>query len=236
MTRWIASARGHAALARLAARQLAGRWSWVLALLPVSWIGWHYLRLAVGWRPERFEPEDVPAWLIGLPLAVLATGLGVRIIGAEIDRRTLEIAYTVPGGSQRIWWAKLLAAGAVLLAAEGLLALATFSFLTEFPAWSLYAAWQAAVFYLVLAMVLSAWFKSEVTAALLAMPLVILGIATSGTRFSPLWNAVQYVESFDRLDLLAWSVQNHVGYALMIAALIALAFQRAENREKMLAG
>ena len=34
----------------------------------------------------------------------------------------------------------------------------------------------------------------------------------------------------------AWTVQNRIGMVLLIAAIAALAFARAENREKILSG
>ena len=37
-------------------------------------------------------------------------------------------------------------------------------------------------------------------------------------------------------ELLAWALQNRIGFVLAIAAVTALAFGRAERREKMLAG
>ena len=85
----------------------------------------------------------------------MGVGLGIRIVAAEIDRRTLEIAYTVPGGAHRIWLARLGASLFMLLAAEVLLAAVTFVLFTEYRWPALYGALQPAVFYLVTAMALS---------------------------------------------------------------------------------
>jgi hypothetical protein len=85
----------------------------------------------------------------GLPLALLAAFLGLRVIAGELDGRSLEIAYTVPGGAERVWRTQLAASALVILASEGLLAAATFLF---FAPEVLYVALQAALFYLVLAM------------------------------------------------------------------------------------
>jgi ABC-type transport system involved in multi-copper enzyme maturation permease subunit len=161
-------------LMKLAALLLAGRRFWLWPTLPLLWIAFQVTRLFVpGWRAEAYMPADAQSVLIGTPLVVLAIGLGMRVMAGEIDQRTLEIAYTVPGGTHRVWLAKLAAAGAMLVAAEVLLAAATFFFCTSFPPGALYGALQAAVFYLVLAMGLSALTKSEATGAMLTTGLRI---------------------------------------------------------------
>jgi hypothetical protein len=225
-------------LMKLAALLLAGRRFWLWPTLPLLWIAFQVTRLFVpGWRAEAYMPADAQSVLIGTPLVVLAIGLGMRVMAGEIDQRTLEIAYTVPGGTHRVWLAKLAAAGAMLVAAEVLLAAATFFFCTSFPPGALYGALQAAVFYLVLAMGLSALTKSEATGAMLTTGLLILNSFVQGgnLRISPFWNPAN-LEDFDAADVLAWTVQNRIGFLLAIAAVMALSFARAERREKMLSG
>ncbi len=224
-------------LMALAARHVAGRRPWIALLLPLFWIAFQVFRLFVRWRPDAYGPDDAQNVLIGTPLAILAAAFGVRIIAGEIDQRTLEIAYTVPGGAHRVWLAKLFAATLLLAAAEALLAAATFAFCTSFPAGALYGAFQAALFYMVLAMALAALFKSEATGALVT---VVLGVGNAfaqgaGLRVSPFFNPATH-ETFDRADVLAWTVQNRIGVALAITAIAALAFLRAERREKLLGG
>jgi hypothetical protein len=224
-------------LVRLAARIIAGRRYWIAPLLPLIWIGFQIFRLLVNWREESYTPADAQTVLMGFPLTVLAIGLGVRIIAGEIDRRTLEIAYTVPGGTHRVWLAKLTAGVILLVVAEALLALATFVFCTEFPWGALYGALQAAVFYMVLAMAMSALFKSEASGALATVIVLIvnMGVQGAGMRISPFWNP-ENLGNADPAQVLAWTVQNRIGMVLAIAAIAALAFARAENREKILSG
>jgi hypothetical protein len=224
-------------LLKLAARLLAGRFFWLWPLLPVLWIAFQVFRLLVEWRTEDYLPADAQTILIGTPLVVLAVGLGMRVIAGEIDQRTLEIAYTVPGGTHRVWLAKLTAAVAMLVVAEALLATATLVFCTSFPIGALYGAMQAAVFYMVLAMGLSALTKSEATGALLTAGVIILNSLFQGgnLRVSPFWNPGN-LDDFDAADVLAWTVQNRIGFLLAIAAITLLAFGRAERREKMLGG
>lgn len=222
---------------RHAARLVAGRRLWIAPLLPLTWIAFQILRLLIKWRPDDYVAADAQTTLIGLPLAVIGAGFGVRIIAGEIDQRTLEIAYTVPGGSHRVWLAKLAAATLLLLAAEALLAIATSVFCTAFPLGALYGALQSAVFYMVLAMALAVLFKSEATGALVT---VVIGIANGfvqggDLRISPFFNPAN-LDGADPADLLAWTVQNRIGCALAIAAITALAFLRAERREKLLSG
>jgi hypothetical protein len=222
-------------LLRLAARRLAGRWFWVLPCIPVLWIGFQVLSLVAGWTQGQFEPRHAQNLLIGVPLAVLAMFLGVRVIAGEMDERTLEIAYTVPGGTHRVWLAKLAAALLVLVLAIGPLAAATFFFCTSFPWSALYGALQAAVFYLVLSMGLSALSKSEATGAMLATAVLILNAFVQGTRLTPFFNPDNFPDAA-ATDLMAWTVQNRIGVALATVAIMLLAFQRAERREKLLGG
>jgi ABC-type transport system involved in multi-copper enzyme maturation permease subunit len=225
-------------LVYLSARLIAGRWFWVTPLVPLLWTAFLALRLLVGWRTEEYAPWEVQNALLGMPLAVLAIGLGVRVIAGEIDRRTLEIAYTAPGGAHRVWIAKLGAAALILLVAEGLLAGAAALFFTAFPWGALYVPFQAALFYLTLSMALSALLKSEVAGALISIPALFLGLVASPTRFSPFFNPwiPETVRTSAPADILAWTVQNRIGFALAIAAVAALGFARAERREQMMSG
>lgn len=223
-------------LLRLSAMLVAGRRFWIVIVLPLAWVGFQVLRLFIGWRPDTYAPVDAQSILIGTPLAVLGIGLGVRIMAAEIDQRTLEIAYTVPGGAHRVWLAKLAACLGILIAAETLLALATFFFCTSFPLGALYGALQAAMFYMAAAMGLSAISKSEATGGLLAVGLLIFNIFVQGANFriSPFFNPIRLDD--EAALVLARTVQNRIGFVLVIAVIILLAFGRAERREKMLGG
>jgi len=229
-------------LIQLSARLIAGRRYWIVPLLVVPWPAFQLGRLAIeGWRQQgAFAAPEAQGLLIGFPLVVLAIGLGVRIVAGDIDRRTLEIAYTVPGGAHRAWSAKLVAAVLLLVGAELVLAVATFVFATEYPVGALYGALQAALFYLVLAMALATLFKSEATGAMVTVALLVVnGVATgfgsNQLRISPFWNPAA-LPGADRADLIAWTVQNRIGFLLVIPVIAALAFGRAERRESMLGG
>lgn len=225
-------------LLRLAAYQLAGRRLWILVLLPLVWPLFQAVLLLTGGRTESFAPVAAQNTLIGLPTTVLALFLGVRVIAGEIDGRSLEIAYTVPGGAHRLWLAKLLAAWLLLVGSLLVLAGVTFLFFTAFPLAALYGALQAASFYLVVAMGLATLTRSEVAGALSAVAVLglnglLTGFGDNQLRISPFWNplAVRQVESS---QLFAWTLQNRIGVLLAIAALCGLAFSRAERRETML--
>ena len=231
---WLADA---VRLLHLSARMTAGRRYWIAPLLPLLWIAFQLFRLLVGWREQDFVPADAQNVLIGFPLTILAIGLGVRIIAGEMDFRTLEIAYTVPGGTHRVWLAKLSAALILLVAAELLLALASFLFCTGFPPGALYGALQGAVFYMVVAMGFSALFKGEAVGALMACVVLAINLPFQGgmPMLSPFYNAEARF-GVDAADLLAETIRNRVGYALVIAAIAALSFGRAEQRERVLGG
>jgi hypothetical protein len=222
----------------LSARLIAGRKYWLAPVLALVWPVIQALALVVRLREESFEAVDAQNTLIGLPLAVMAVGLGVRIIAGEMDRRTLEIAYTVPGGTHRVWLGKIAAAAGMLLATEAVLAIAAYVFFTSFPPIALYGAFQAALFYLVVAMGFAALSRSEITgamatAALLGLNGFITGFGQRQVRISPFFNPLA-IDNASPADLFAWTVQNRIGFVLAIAAVTALAFSRAERREKLI--
>ncbi len=159
---------------------------------------------------------------IRLPLTLVAVFLGMRIIAGEVDGRNLAITYTVPGGCERVWWTKLLASAFVLVAAETLLAVATYVFFTPFPWSALYGAMQAELFYLVLSMGMATLFLSEVAgatgiAAVLGFNRLISGLGENQVRTSPFWNP-DALEDADPIELFAWTLQNRIGILLAIAA------------------
>ena len=225
-------------LINLSLRWQFGRRMWLAPVLALGWPAYHALSLLAGWRGTSFAAAEVQNFLLGLPLIVLAIGLGVGIIAGEIEQRTLEVTYTVPGGARRVWLAKLLAAALPLLAAGALLAVITAVFFTSYPLSALYGALQGAAFYLVLSMGLGALLKSEITAALLAAMVLFLngllgGFGEIQRRWSPLFNPLGVPDS-NSGDLLAWTIQNRIGVALLILALVALSCVRAERREQLL--
>jgi ABC-type transport system involved in multi-copper enzyme maturation permease subunit len=224
-------------LTHLSARVAIGRRYWIAPFLPLLWVGFQIFRLAVGWEETPYVAADAQTLLIGFPLTLLGIGFGVRIIAGEMDFRTLEIAYTVPGGAHRVWLAKLGAAFVLLVASEVLLAVATFLFCTGFSWHALYGALQAAVFYMVLAMAFSVLFKGEAVGALITCLVLVVNLPIQGgvPVISPFYN-VATREALDPADLLAEIIRNRLGYALLIAAIAALAFGRAESREKILGG
>ena len=226
-------------LLRLALLAMAGRRFWLLALLPLLWLTFQAVVLLIGAR-EGFEPPAAQGVLIGAPLTALAVFLGMRIIAGEIDGRTLEIAYTVPGGCERVWWTKLGASVLVLIAAEAPLALLTYAFFVPFPWDALYGAMQAALFYLVLSMGMATLFRSEAAgamaiAAVLAFNGLITGFGDNQVRISPFWNP-HAIDDADPTELFAWTLQNRIGIPLVMTAILALAFMRANRRERMLGG
>ena len=225
---------------RFSALLLGGPRYWLLFLVPLLWLAAQAGLLIAGVRPS-FEPAAAQNTLIGGPVTILAMFLGGRIIAGELDERTLEIAYTVPGGAHRVWLGKLAAAGLILLASLSLAAALTFAFFTPFPiAHALHGASQSTAFYLSAAMGFATLFRSEVTGALGTMGVLGLDLSISleaerALLISPFWNPLT-VEGADGERLLAMAVKNRVGFALIIAAIVALTFARAERREKMLGG
>lgn len=224
-------------LLRLAGLAIAGHWVWALVFLPLLWLAARALESLIN-PSGGFLEANAQVGLMGIPLAALAVILGLRIIAGEMDGRSLEIAYTVPGGCQRVWWAKLGASVLILAVAAVLLALPTYFLFTEFPPVALYGAMQGAVFYLALSMGFATLFRSEVagampTVAVLVFDLVVL--SNNGVRASPFWNPLADPNADPEL-LLAMAWQNRIGIPLFIGLVVGLAFMRANRRERMLGG
>lgn len=232
---WRTSLADYGRLLHASARLIAGRRYWIAALIPLTWTAFQVMRLLIRWRVDAYTPRDAVLTLLGFPLVLLGIGLGVRIIAGDIDRRTLEIAYTVPGGTQRVWLAKLVAGLMLLTVAAALLGLATSIFCTDFLLGDLYGALQGAVFYMVLGMALATLTKSEAAGALICAVLLIVNLPMQNLRISPLWNT-DFAFSVDATEALAHAVQNRVGFAIAIAVIAALAFGSAERRERLLGG
>jgi hypothetical protein len=227
-----------AVLLRLSLRLQLGRRLWLVPALALLWPLYHAVTVLVGWRELPFDAADVQNGLIAIPLAVLAIGLGVRVVAAEIEQRTIEVAYTVPGGARRVWIGKLSAAAVPVLGAGVLLAIIAAVFSPGYPLSSVYGALQGAVFYLVLAAGLGALLRNEITAALVASVVLALngfltGFGDTPTRWSPLFNPL-VVKDTSETELLAWTVQNRIGFALLILTIVTLTCARAERREKLL--
>lgn len=228
---------GYLRLTRLSAQLVAGRRFWIAMLLPLIWPGFQALRLFMGWRGQSFEEVNAQA-LMGYPLAVLAIGLGIRIIAGDMDRRTLEIAYTVPGGCHRVWLAKITACLFILMGSEALMALAILAFFTSFPMASIYGALQAAVFYMIAGMAFAAFFRNEITGAMAASALLALngifsGFGANRMRISPFFNPLA-IQDRDMTAVFASTLQNRILFILLIVAITLLTFSRVERREKML--
>ena len=221
----------------LAARTVAGRRYWLAPLLTLIWPIVIVIWAGFG-NMESFEPVHAQNLFIGIPMVVLGMGLGGRVIAGEIDRRTLEIAYTVPGGAYRVWLSKLAAVAGILLASELLLGLVAALFTGSVSLHALYGAFQGAFFYAVLTMGFATLAKSETTGLLLSSLVLLLNFSISGSnrplRINPMWNALSSPEETPIAELAAHAVQNRIGFLLLIVAIVALTFGRAERREKLL--
>ena len=72
-------------------------------------------------------------------------------------------------------------------------------------------------------------------AAILGLNGLISGFGENQVRISPFWNPAA-IESQDPTELFAWTLQNRIGIVLAMAAILGLAFVRANRRERMLGG
>jgi ABC-type transport system involved in multi-copper enzyme maturation permease subunit len=228
-----------AMLLRLSLRLQLGRRPWLVPALALLWPLYHAVTVLAGWRELPFDPAKVQNGLIGIPLTVLAIGLGIRVVAAEIEQRTLEVAYTVPGGARRVWIGKLGAVAVPMLGTGVLLASVAAVFSPHYPLSAVYGALQGAALYLVLAAGLGALLRNEITAALVASVVLglngfLTGFGNVPSRWSPLFNPLVVVKNASETQMLAWTVQNRIGFALLIVAFVMLTCARAERREKLL--
>jgi hypothetical protein len=72
-----------------------------------------------------------------------------------------------------------------------------------------------------------------VAAMILFLNGLLAGFGEVQRRWSPLFNPLGTVDSSSS-DLLAWTIQNRIGVALLILALVLLSYVRAERREQLL--
>lgn len=222
----------------LSLRLQLGRWFWFIPLVVLVWPAYLAVALIAGWQPVGFRPLHAQNSIIGIPLYIVAIGLGVRVVAGEIEQRTLEVTYTVPGGAQRVWVYKLCALMIPLVAAEAVLAIIAEAFFTDVPLTALYGVLQGTMFYLVLSMGLGALARSEITAVLVTSVVLFMnglmtGFGDIAPRISPLFNPLNVREDNEAL-VLAYTIQNRIGFALVILALILLTAVRAERREQLL--
>jgi ABC-type transport system involved in multi-copper enzyme maturation permease subunit len=216
-----------------------GKRFWLWPLLPLIWPLFHSVLILLGENSDGFQPDDAQNALIGAPLCFLAIAIGMQLISQEIEQRTLEVCYTVPGGAQRIWLSKLAAALLVLIAAEIISGTYVRLVFTDYPPAALYRALQGAVFCLVLSTGLGAVFKNKMTAGMASVIVFFLSGAVTGmgdnpTRYSPYFNPMSLSQSMSSQELVFWLLQNHLGYAMICVTIVILTFSRAERREIML--
>ncbi|GAB4373971.1 MAG: hypothetical protein Kow0062_11470 [Acidobacteriota bacterium] len=220
-------------LVRLAAVGVAGRRALLVASLPALWPALLKVFSLLGDGGAPGAPA-VAGWVLGLPCGVLAVALGCRLVASEVDQRTLEVVYTVPGGARRVWLARFAAGAALVLLGELAAALAAFLMLVDVTAFDLLSSWIGALFLLAVSMLAGALFRSVITGALAAAPVLVLSVLIGGTvRVAPFFSVASLAE-YDPADVAAWAFQSRAGFLLATALLVAMAISRAENREAML--
>ena len=224
---------------RYAAISLSGKYFYLILLVAPIWVLGLFFLEYVG-LVDGFNGGHAQVTLIGIPLVFIGVFLGLRIIASEISGRSLEIVYTVPGGCERVWWVKLLAAVLILLPVEILLGIGVWFFISKYPLLALQGALQGALFAMVLAMGMSALFRSEIggavaTALVLVFFAFVSGFGNVQRVFSPFYNPFSLFDA-DPETLLAATMQNRIGYFLLTLSILGLAFMRSNRREKLLSG
>ena len=182
----------------------------------------------------EFGPASAQNEIIGLPLCLLALGLGVGIVAREIDARTLETAYSINNSARSLWLTKISAAVLLIVLAECLLAVLCHLVFTPFGFDVLYRAFQSALFFLVLAMGLGALLRSELVAAILSIGIVVFFYnAFTNQYWSPLFNPLE-LEAFGQGNIHALMTQNFLLIVFLIFMILGLTLFRVERREVLL--
>lgn len=227
-------------LLHLSLKLQLGKRFWAYALLPLVWPLFLSVFEAIGLGDlDTPTPGMAQNLFIGVPVYFLAIAIGMQIISSEIESRTLEVCYTVPGGAQRIWLSKLSAALLILVAAIVLNALFCRVVFTSFPLAALYRVLQGALFFLTLSMGAGALFRNKMTAGLACVVALFFTGAFTGfgeihPRYTPFFNPLGLAQAMSAEDLLYFLIQNHLGFAMIITTFVILTFSRVERRELML--
>lgn len=220
----------YASMLLLSLRQHLGRRFYLIPWLVSVWPIYHAVRMLESGQ-VRFYPADAQNELIGLPIYLLAIGMGIRIIANEVEQHTLEVAYTIPGGAVKIWAWKIVSSLFIIVCALLLLAGITWTLFTPFPLGVLYRVLQGATFFLVFAMAAGALLKSELAAAVVSVTLLfILYPRFYGLRWSPIFDPLHADIFGDHLVGL-WLLQNHVWVFLLSLLIVLYAFVKVEQRE-----
>lgn len=227
-------------LLHLSLKLQLGKFYWAWPLLPLAWPLLIFAAEASGIANlDTPTPGMAQNAYIGIPVYILAIAIGMQIISSEIEARTLEVCYTVPGGARRIWLSKLAAAILLLCVAILLVALSCRIVYTSFPPAALYRVLQGTLFFLTLSMGAGALFRNKMTAGLVSLVALFFTGAFTGfgefhPRYTPFFNPLGLAQSMSSEELLYYLLQNHLGFAMIIATFVILSFARVERRELML--
>ena len=97
-------------------------------------------------------------------------------------------------------------------------------FFTSVTPGTFYGVLQGSVFYLTAGMAFSAFFRSEITGAMVTVPLFALNLITSAdTRVSPFFNPL-VLENTEKLQAISYTVQNRIFFIILIGVITLLTF------------
>jgi ABC-type transport system involved in multi-copper enzyme maturation permease subunit len=205
-------------------------------MIPFSVLIWPLLQAClalVGWKQGGFDPIDAQNRLMGYPLYLMSIGIGSALIAGEIEKRTLEVSFTLPGGSAKIWVNKLIAVTFLIITAELILALCASLFFTSITGGMLIRVLQGAIFYLVLAMAAGALFKNSLIASIAVSFILLANSYFIDVPWSPIFNPL-ILNNLETSELMQLMVQNHFIVIMAVTILALLTFLRAEQREALL--
>lgn len=228
------------ALLRYALIMQFGRRIWLVACLPFMWLVLQQLLLWAGWH-ENFTADMVQNSLIGFPLYCFAIACGVRVVAADIEHRTLEVALSASGGAWQIWTVKTLAAALLLGCSLLIMSLACWLLLsnfssTEFPWIALIGVSKALLFFLIMSVYVGSRIKSELPALAIMLGVLALGLAQSDQFWSPLFNPLNtnMLEQYSTYQIATWTQRNHVLCATLLALIVWLLHSRSEHSEQLI--
>lgn len=206
---------------------------WMLPFAVFIWPLLQACMVFIGWKQGGFELVDVQNRLMGYPLYLMSIGIGVGLIANEVEKRTLEVSFTLPGGSAKIWINKLIAASFLIIMAELILGLCTWIFFTGITSGIVIRVFQGAIFYLVLAMTAGAFFKNSLIAGIVTCFVLFANSYFTNGSWSPVFNPLT-INNLSAGDLMQLIIRNHFIVIAAIFVMALLAFLRMEQREALL--
>lgn len=189
---------------------------------------------------NRITLGDALPPLLMIPMTVLAIFLGMQVIAAEKDKRTLETMFTIAGSPYKIWLIRFGTLHFILLLFTfGLATLTYFTFLDLPVVGATLHAYAPVYLICNLTIYFAIKFRSGLGAAMVTAGTVLLSLMLSGilgdTRFFLYFNA--YADPPRQIGPETWNLwmwQNKIGVFVLGSLLLFFSLRGLLRRERLL--